>query len=219
MAEVDWGNEANEAPKKKSRVPKWAWFCGGGCLLAIVAAGVVAVLAFNFAKDAADPETQWARLAEVVPYETRPEGNIVGFKIPFQDIQFFTLPQENGVSGAFLIAAGPEGEDFRAQYFDGEKKIDLGPIAGNMGRFNVEEGVLNLQGRELRTLRFTSHERSEGDDKELSPMHKSTLAVDLTKDGSDTAVIFQYDVTKSLAPVDEKAVVEFLAPFKLGEIR
>lgn len=219
MAEVDWGNEANEAPKKKSRVPKWAWFCGGGCVLAILAAGVFAVLAFNFAKDAADPETQWARLAEFVPYETRPEGTIAGFKIPFQDIQFFALPQEDGASATFLVAWGAKGEEFRAQYFDGGKQIDLGPIAGNMGRFNVEEGVLNVQGRELRTIRFTSHQRSEGDDKELSSMHKSTLAVDLSKDGSDTAVIFQYDVIKSLDPVDEKAVVEFLAPFKLGEIR
>ncbi len=218
MAEVDWGNEANEAPKQKSRVPKWAWFCGGGCLLALIVAGVAAVLLVRVAKDTMDPDKQWDRLAEFVPYETRPEGQIIGFKVPFQDIHTFALPQEGGASALFLIAGGSQGEELRAAYFDGEKEVNLGPFTGNAGRYNVEEGTLNVQGRELRSIRFTSHERS-GDEGKSSAMHKSTLALDLTKDGSDTAVIFQFDRVNSLERVDERAAIEFLAQFKIGEQR
>jgi hypothetical protein len=221
MTEVDWGSEANEAPKSKARIPKWAWFCGGGCVLAIVAAIAIGFFVVRMAKDTMDPEKQWASLSEYVPFDTRPEGEIIGFKVPFKDFHTFVLPRDNDVSVLFLIATGSEGEELRAQYFDGEKQIDLGPITGNMGRFHVEEGVLNVQGRELRSIRFTSHERAADGaaEKDLSPMHKSTFALDLTKEGSDTAVILQYDIVGSLGTVDEKAVVEFLKPFHIGPNR
>ena len=221
MSEVDWGSEANEAPKPKSRVPKWAWFCGGGCLLALIVGGVLAFLVVRKAQEAMDPEKQWASLAEFVPFETRPEGEtIIGFKVPFQEIHTFALPQSDGSSCTFLIATGTQGAQLREQYFDGEKQVDLGPLTGNMGRYHVEKGELNVQGRECPSIRFTSYERPEsGAQEDLTPMHKSTLALDLTKDGSDTVVIFQYDLVGSLAPVDESDVVKFLAPFKIGEKR
>jgi hypothetical protein len=221
MTEVDWGSEANEAPKAKKRIPTWAWFCGGGCLLAIVAAIAMGVFFFRMAQETMDPEKQWASLGEYVPFDERPEGQIIGFKVPFQDIHTFAIPRGDGTSAVFLIAGGSKGEDLRAQYFDGEKQIDMGPILGNMGRFHVEEGVLSVQGRELRSIRFTSHERAADGaaEKDLSPMHKSTFALDLTKEGSDTVVILQYDLTGSLAKVDETAVVEFLKPFHIGPKR
>ncbi len=70
--QLDWGNEAKEQPKAKKRIPTWAWFCGGGCLLAIIAGIVFAVIGYTVVRKAADQDGQWASLATVLPYDAAP---------------------------------------------------------------------------------------------------------------------------------------------------
>ena len=35
MTGEEWADEP-EVPKKKGGLPGWLWFCGGGCLIAVI---------------------------------------------------------------------------------------------------------------------------------------------------------------------------------------
>ena len=36
MSDTSWEGEASEAPPRKKGMPKWLWFCGGGCLFMLL---------------------------------------------------------------------------------------------------------------------------------------------------------------------------------------
>ena len=71
MTETNWGE--SEAPVRKKSIPTWLWFCGGGCLLALIVSIVGGVLLFQKGKqmyeEGQDPEIQWAKVAEVLTYD------------------------------------------------------------------------------------------------------------------------------------------------------
>ena len=69
MSDVDWGSEGKELPKPKKRVPLWLWICGGGCLLAIIAAVALAIFVFSKASRMMNQDEQWAELAKVQPLD------------------------------------------------------------------------------------------------------------------------------------------------------
>src|SRR5262249_40196208 len=71
MADTTWSSEEPTAPKKKS-IPTWVWFCGGGCLLAVLVAIVGIALAIPMVARMKDPKVQWERLAHILPYDEQP---------------------------------------------------------------------------------------------------------------------------------------------------
>lgn len=149
MQESDWG----EAPKPKKRIPTWAWWtCGGGCLVALIAAGALAFFFASLARKATDPEAVWAGVAEVLPHDEPPLGweAAMGFNVM-------------GVGQYQLVPAKPSGCLFQVQTFPDGSQIDiaLDPESHqNVGVFGVgalreaEQGSFVLQGREVRCLRF-----------------------------------------------------------------
>ena len=233
--QLDWGSEASEPVKPKRRVPLWAWFCGGGCLLMLVTFVVASVAAVSCAKEMADPDTQWRELERVVAVETRPEGEIFGMKVPFQDLRVISI-QQGMTKVDFMIAGGAQADELRSQFLDPSAEMDLGPLLGNMGRYEPEEIVLSVQGRELRGMRFvtqkpdaasesqdTAAQDENADPGEMDPgeamklaMRQSTVALDISPEGGTKTVILQYSHMGSLEKIEDSEVVEFLAHFKLG---
>lgn len=230
--QLDWGSEAKEQPKPKRRVPVWAWFCGGGCLLALITM-IVAALAFgSWFKDMTDPEEQWKQLERVVVVQSRPEGEIMGFKVPLTGIQ--TIGIQQGLTKVdFLIATGQNGEQIRDDILDPDAKGGIS-FMGNIGRHGTEEITLNVQGRELRGVRFTSKPRDENapepaatTDEESEPgdmsardvvrmaTTTSTTALDITPEGSGTTVLLMFQRIGSLEPIPDSEVIEFLEHFDL----
>ncbi len=75
MKEDDWNPTEEAPPPKKSRIPRWALFGCGGCSVVLLVVGVaVAIFAMRWWSKASDPEVQWPRLAQVLPFDERPQG-------------------------------------------------------------------------------------------------------------------------------------------------
>ncbi|MCY3002614.1 MAG: hypothetical protein NTV21_12500 [Planctomycetota bacterium] len=233
--QLDWGSEAKEQPKPKRRVPVWAWFCGGGCVLALITTIIAAIAIGSCVKEMQDPDTQWKELERVVVVQTRPEGQIFGMKVPLQDLRVISI-QQGTTKIDFMIAGGQAGEELRTQFLDPDAKGGFGPM-GNVGRHGTEEVVLAAQGRELRGVRYTTVPR-EGNESEPEPavdengeevdpgdvsvgeafrmaLRTSVTAVDLTPEGSGRVVLMQYSHMDSLEPIPDSEVLEFLNHFDL----
>lgn len=230
--QLDWGSEAKEQPKPKRRVPVWAWFCGGGCVLALITVIVAALAIGSCAKEMKDPETQWKELERFVVVQSRPEGEILGFKVPLTGFQTFSI-QQGMTKVDFMIASGQAGEQLRNDILDPDAKGGIS-FMGNIGRHGTEELTLNVQGRELRGVRFTSKPRDENapepaatTDEESEPgdmsvgeamrmaTTTSTTALDITPEGSGTTVVMMYQRVGSLEPIPDSEVIEFLSHFDL----
>jgi len=243
MSEVDWGTEANEAPKPKSRVPKWAWFCGGGCLLALVLGGVLAFLIFKKAQEAMDVDKQSASLAQELPFDALPEGyTLIGIGA-FAGM----MP---GIDDAWMLQS-TDGEAVQAQFqlLEPEASLvrreairtgELGPDAkqqfGPIGVHGLEHGEVEIQGRTLPWMRFQTFEPSAAKDpaaqteqgKEEEPSlgdaielasRQRILFLDLTRDGAAGALILQYTAVGDGGPVDPADVAELLKSFHVGPNR
>jgi hypothetical protein len=243
MTETNWEGEASEAPLKKKGMPKWLWFCGSGCLVMIVIVGVLSVFAVREVQKMVDPDTQWAELAEVLPYdEPRPDYTIIGMPmmklIPGFD-GMWTLMVSNQTSGSIMVFSGGEVE--AADLFDPEQnEIDFGEITGNMGQFNFELETILVQGRELQVARFRSHELNEEgeepadaaaseDEEEESggfldemakAIKKSVARVNLTpEDELDRVIVLEYAKQGTLERVSDEELLDFLESFHIGPDR
>lgn len=233
--QLDWGSEAKEQPKPKRRVPVWAWFCGGGCVLALITTIVAALAIGSCVKDMQDPDTQWKELERVVVVQTRPEGEIFGVKVPFAGFQTISI-QQGMTKVDFMIASGQNGDELRTQLLDPDAKGGIS-FMGNIGRHGTEEVTLNVQGRELRGVRFTSKPREDnepapaattdenGEETEPGDVSvgdavrmattTSTTALDITPEGSGTTVLLLFQRMGSLEPIPDSEVIEFLNHFDL----
>jgi hypothetical protein len=214
MAETSWGAEP-EAPRKRG-IPGWVWFCGAGCLLALIVAVVGGVFAFRGIKKAVDPEAQWAAIDEVLPYDERPEGWApqVGFGSSLLGFETFVLIQTGGgpAGGAgpgglvavLMVVGGAQGEDLRRQMLDprhGELPFGLG------GRTDAKRSTVEVQGRSLDLLRAT----------QLGGQHGggATAIVDLTEEGSKRALVLQLLRPASPEPIGDGEIAAFLEPFEV----
>ena len=231
--QLDWGTEANVPVKPPRRVPTWAWFCGGGCLLALIVMVALAIAVFSWGKEMADPDKQWREVEQVLTVEKRPEGEIFGMKVPFQDLRVISL-QQGGTKIDFMIAGGAQGEELREQFLDPSAEMNFGPLLGNMGRYEPQEVTLSVQGCELKGMRFITQPRSaesetevpldeNGDPRDLEfseatklAMRQSTVALDISPEGGTKVVILQYSHMGTLETIEDSEVIEFLAHFKLG---
>lgn len=238
MSEVDWGTEANEAPKKTSRIPKWAWFCGGGCLLALIAAVVIGVLVVVRFRDMMDEEKQAAELQQVLPFEALPEGHRIvgigafaGFMPGVDDAWMIHVDggeTQVQISRYTRSASAEMRENIRSGDLGGEAKQQFGPI----GIHELAHGEVEVQGRTLPWMRFqtfappeagaAAKDTAESDEADSvgsrfgDAIATRILLLDLTEDGSDEALILQFQRAKRGPAVEPSEVVEFLATFKVG---
>ncbi|HUR29556.1 MAG TPA: hypothetical protein VM509_15305 [Planctomycetota bacterium] len=156
MSDVGWGSD-HLAPQKKRKIPLWIWGCGGGCMFLIGATIVAAVVAKpsveRWIGTLHEPDVQWPILAEVLPFDEPPEGvTIVRFPLPLVKMWKLAAPADDLF--AFVFAPPKESPDGPwAAWLTDPKRAPM--FEGQDGTFECVEGTLTVQGRELRSVRFT----------------------------------------------------------------
>ena len=219
MAETTWTEEQTAGPKKKS-IPTWVWFCGGGCLLAVLLAVVAVGFGFRFVKQAMDVDAQWERLGLILPHDERPPEIIHGFgsqigveQYTFQDSRGFQLQIQNH--------KGHDGAQARKQMFGS----DTPQFPANMVVMKFDPpvaGSVDVQGREVKLFR-TRMQFSGAFGKMLPDEAKDSLGsmvfLDLTPDGRDGMLMAQLTKMKGTEPVSDEEIRMILKPFHIGPNR
>lgn len=201
MTDAEWAGE-NPPPKKKS-VPTWLWFCGGGCLLFVIAMVIVAMLAVKEFERMSDPELQWTTLEARLPIDERPAewemlgGNRIGLK-------GWMLQHEDGYMMTVMDFPGAESKEVRRQFFD--ENFD-GSVMGVGGRDDVTVQDVQVQGTTVEVARFSQTQGGQT---------TSSAVIDVTgEEDIGLLVIMLSRIGKSNAFTDEE-IVEFLEPIRLG---
>ncbi len=242
MTEVDWGSEANEAPKAKKRIPTWAWFCGGGCLLAIVAAAIAAFALFRAGASMMDQEKQSAALGEVIAFDPLPEGTqIVGVGMlsglaPGIDDQWMVMVPGSDSVLQVTKYSGDTAEEIRENIKSGELGAS-GAKQFGVGIHEYAHGEQDIQGRTLPWLRFQTYEKSADpaptntkDDEEskggsdpFKVMREASkqrlLLLDVTAETHEGALILQFQRVGAGPPIEAAELAEVLRPFHIGPNR
>ena len=213
MAETTWSEEPSDAPKKRG-IPTWAWFCGAGCLVALIVAIVGSIAAYKFGERMFDPESQWQELAKVLPYDERPEGWTPQFGMPmgFIGFEMITLAGPDGTAAIVMRMPEQDAEKTREQMFDPKLSDPFG-----LGvRENAEQGEIEIQGRTLRVMRF--EQRGPGRRPSEGPQADgASILVDVTPVGRTRPVILQ--LVGHRERISDDQVADFLEPFHVGERR
>jgi hypothetical protein len=150
MSESTWSAEG-EPPPKKRKLPAWLWWCGGGCLLAVILVALLGVWAVGKAKEMMDPERQWEAIAKIQPYDERPLDWQPVFGIPLGGAAFYVLSAPDDTVALLMRFEGKDAEDARKALLD---ESFSGSFMGLGGRQDMQKGTLEVQGRELPVLRF-----------------------------------------------------------------
>ena len=216
MVDANWG--ADEAPTKSSRIPKWLWWCGGGCLLALVLAAIGGYMLFSFGKrlveEGRDPELQWPKLERILPFDQRPEGYQLTWGSSLL-VETYALLDPEGRIG--VVMRFPESQ---ASAVDGQlmNPDHSGALLGMGGRKDLSQLKITVQGRELDALRFYQ-EQGQDMDGDGKPDQGHTIMVRLTDAGATEPVVFQLFTRGQggLVPPTEDDVRAFLAPFHVGK--
>jgi hypothetical protein len=223
MAETTWTEEGALPPKKKG-IPTWAWFCGGGCLLAVLVAVVGIGLLIPIAKKAFDPEAQWERLAHMLPYDERPAElkPMMGFGMSLgASIEQVQLQDTRGFMITIQSHTGHNGADARQKMFKADKP-EFPKDVGVMKFENIETSAIEVQGRELRALRMRMEfpawmkslmpKKAQGDLGKMGSM----AFIDATPEGNDGLVLVEMIRGTGPEPITDDEVRAFLKPFLVG---
>jgi hypothetical protein len=87
-----------------------------------------------------------------------------------------------------------------------------------LGRHNPEPGEVEIQGRRLRCLRYTSlasDHKGGPMGKFMDQMQGASIVVDLAPEGSQELLAFILTRQGSSERIDDAAVVAFLTPFRI----
>jgi hypothetical protein len=219
MAETAWTEEGSTAPPKK-RVPTWLWFCGGGCLLAMLLGVVALGLGYRFFKKATDPEAQKASLAKILPYDEWPSQMTPVFAMQLVGEQY-TIQDSRGFQEQIQLHRGKEGTDGRKQMFDSANP-QFPKDLGVMEFQDLTPGTVDVQGRDLHLLRmrlrFTGI-AAKFLPKEAQDQMGSMAFVDLTPDDLDGMLLLQITRTRGDAPITDDDIRDILKPFHIGPTR
>lgn len=203
--ETEWEEEGDKAPRKKRGIPKWVWLgCGGGCLLAMIAAVIVIILSVQAWKRMNDPEYVWPQVEKILPFEERPAGydpKGMGF---FGTGTYFV--EIAGSDCILMVQRHPTQEAFEQQ-FDSDSMANTGFMG--LGKIsNAELGTIEIQGREARCMRFHAY-TGESDDERTGG---ASIRIDLTGNGSVLGAV-QVMAPRSVEPITDAKVQDLLAPF------
>ena len=216
MSESTWGESDATPPPKKKAIPTWLWFCGGGCLLAVIAGIIVVTLLVSKFKGAFDPEVQWPKVAEVLPFDERPPELQLKFGMDM-GINMFVFDDSRGFA-AILFSMPMRDENQRDQLMNANESGFMGMGA----RKGAQAGKIKIQGRELEILRFHQmSDKAQSGRAGSSPKVGSgpSAMVDLSKDTDPGFLFLQLVSLHSTEPVTDEAIQTFLKPFHVGPDR
>ncbi|MAE27860.1 MAG: hypothetical protein QF724_10195 [Planctomycetota bacterium] len=217
----DFGDlEALASKPTKRRLPTWLWFCGGGCLLAILLVILGGIFVFNKIEEATDDETQWALLSEVLSYDERPDNLelMMGMHILNYD-QFQFVDLDNGWQFVVVTIEGDDGAKARQELFYDEEVHFPDSVGGQVNFEGLDRSDLVTQGRSLAVVRVDM--KIAGILKKLMPEEGLKAAsgsmafIDVTvPDGQFVYLQVQTSGT-SERPTDEQ-LVALISPFDLS---
>ncbi len=218
MSEQDWNEEVAPPPKKKG-LPGWLMFCGGGCLIAMILGSIGFYFVFEAFSKSMDPEENWARLEEHFDIDARPPELDPMFSWSL-GMDFWMLMDDRGyivVIYDFGEAQASErdaifSEDFKGGGLPGLNKIDDPKI-----------GVVNVQGRELKVVRFENSGGFNPGGQQTAGGQGPACFVDITDvDDPGFQMVFLMrgpGGEDAKEEISDEAIQDFLEPFVIGPDR
>lgn len=219
MAETAWTEESATPPKKR-RIPTWVWFCGGGCLLAVLVGVVALGIVYRVVSKGMDPEAQKQALGKILPYDKWPAEMKPVFGMQLFGEQY-TFEDSRGFQEQIQLHRGREGSDGRKGMFQSEDPKfpkDLGVMKFD----ELKPAVVEVQGRDLHLIRMRM--QFAGFIAKMMPKEVreglATMAfVDLTPDDLDGMLLLQITRTRGEGPVTDEEIQQILEPFHVGPKR
>lgn len=200
----DWEDE--EARPRRRGLPKGVWFaCGCGCL--VVGLALVGVLVFTTVavRRGTDPERVWPRVQETLHFDERPEGVELEFGMPFASLlPFDQIVLRDVETGARIFVYSSEDPAVVAELM--AERPESTPL-GFGEPVEPETGTMEIQGREVETLRFQGF-RGQPFSDELGP----GVRLDLGRTDVTHVVV---QLSRPGEPLTGEEVEEILAPFDL----
>lgn len=221
MTETTWAADAADQPVKKS-LPKWVWFCGGGCLLALLA--VVGLFAWGAIaiKNASDPVKNEAELQKVLPHDPLPPTMQLMFHSSI-GMEQFVIQDSRQFQLQIQVHEGSNAGDVRKQMFESEKPQIPENVGGMMRFADMSKGTVEVQGREIPVLRMRMEFTGVAKDlmpKEAEEKMGPMLFADVTPEGvPDRVVLLQLTKQEAAERVTDDEVRDLLAPFHIGPDR
>lgn len=225
MSEAQWSPDPSEAPKKKS-LPKWVWFCGGGCLLALIVGIVALVVVGNFIKKATDPEVTEPALQKVLPHDELPPEMQISIYNSI-GIEQFTLMDSRGFQLQIQVHGGEDGARAREQMF--QKDVPEFPKDLGVMKFeDLKKATVDIQGREIPVIRmkmeFTGILGSvmpEEAKSQMGSMMWADLSPDAQAGGADehSLILLQVMRMKGAGEITDDELRDLLKPFHIGTKR
>jgi hypothetical protein len=220
MTESSWG-ESEAPPPRKKVIPTWLWFCGGGCLLAVILGIVGGVWIFTKGKqlveEAANPEKQWPRVAELLQYDEKPADVELRFGWHI-GMEMYMFEDSHGFAEVLMRGTDANAQEIRDQMLDPEHS---GGVFGMGGRRDMEPATVRVQGRDLQAMRFhqMDDESARSKDGAPQPGQGPSIVVDVTPVGAKRPVILQMIRISGKERVEDEDVQRFLQTFHVGPDR
>lgn len=219
MAESAWSDSEAAGPAKK-KIPTWLWFCGGGCLLAVLVGVVALGFGYQLMKRATNPELQKQNLAKILPYDEWPKEMEPKLGMQFFGEQYQFL-DSRGYQEQIQLHRGPEGTKGRQQLFN----TDHPEFPQNMVVMKFEDltpGTVLVQGREVAVIRmrmeFAGFLKGMMPD-EVKNQLSDMAFIDLTPETLEGMLLMQVTRTKGTGSITDEEIREILRPFHVGPDR
>lgn len=212
MNDTTWGDET--LPPKPKRIPTWLYFCGGGCVLAVILAVVVAVFAFDYFKGWGSPEKQLPALAEALPFDEPlpPETEFqMAIRFPFD---WFVFTDSRGFMLQFIVVPESKAAELRETILNPEFS---GGFMGKGNREDIEEALVRVQGREVRGLRYL--QRGGGSQGEGQGGEGPGLVLEIGPESGGNLIILQMLRMSGEGKITDEEVRDVLKPFHVGPER
>ncbi len=215
MSEANWGT--NDGPVKKSGLPKWLFWCGGGCLLAVVVGGLIlwfgAQYAQEFINEARDPEKQWPKLQQVLPFDERPANYELGWGSSVL-METYVVNSGQGLVGVVMRLSESDKESVDSQLMNPDFS---GSFMGMGGRRDLARTTVEVQGRMLDILRFRQdnpNKQPTSEDPSGGVAHSAYVRISTPDEARQ--VVVQLLAPGSNDPISDEQIREFFAPFHVG---
>ena len=209
MTDTEWADE-NPAPSKKL-VPTWLWFCGGGCLLAVIAGVILVMWGVGKAKEFVDPDIQYAALEEVIELDGRPEEWEFIVAMPIPGMKMWTFAHDDGYALIIMDIAANQADEVKEQVMNPD--FD-GSFAGMGGRKDMELTQIDVQGRSIDMM--TYYQEGGGSQ---SGQSGQAATLDITPEGDDGMVLLMLIRGGVGETITAEEAVDVLAPMHIGPNR
>jgi len=223
MNETQWSESGAEPAPKKS-LPKWLWFCGGGCLLAVILSGVGAFACYKMAEKIADPEYGWAQLQKALPADQEhPDHTAHAAPSWIPGAPITVIVDSLNLQLQFQVHTGASGKQAREQLFEGDSPVFPENVIV-MKFTDMTKGTVEVQGRELKVLRLKGEiagfMRSMAGEEGAKQADQYMVMIDVTPEGeTERFVMCQVQRPVSQGELTDELINEALKPFHIGPKR